>query len=52
MANRAERANPWELTAPSGYPAVSGRRHRKRIRKEVRAANGKLRALLKKIPWR
>ncbi len=26
--------------------------HRKRIRKEVRAANGQLRAVQKKIPWR
>lgn len=33
-------------------PEIEQERHAQRIHKEVRVANGKLRAVLKKIPWR
>ena len=33
-------------------PVLEQAKHHKRIRKEMRTANGKLRAVLKKIPWR
>lgn len=33
-------------------PTLEQEKHRKRIRKEVRAANGRLRAIQQKIPWR
>ncbi len=36
----------------SGLTPAEEAKHRKRIRKQTRAANGKLRAVLKMVPWR